>query len=350
MAGLIKLLLSEQHKSMIRLVKRALLTLEKLSKVFIRSSLGRGLTGRRVFLGLFLSLLAACNTSIPTSIMILTPTTSLLSTLPPPISTPRPTLTSTHSPSPTLPPTDQPPSTAQAACLETKGHVEISQLATGLLREPLDYRVYLPPCYEFDTNRHYPVLYLIHGQSYNDDQWERLGAGQVADVLITKDEIVPFLIVMPRDRVWSQPDQDMFGEAVIQSLVPWIDTHYRTLADRKYRAVGGLSRGAGWAVHLALSHWELFGTLGAHSLPIFWSDTDYIKKWLDEIPFDKLPRIYMDIGDDDRTEVMKSAVWFENLLTERDIPHEWHLFAGPHEEIYWQTHLEQYLRWYTAGW
>lgn len=334
---------------MILLVKRALLTLEKLPKGFIHSSMGSRLNGRRVFLGLLLSLLAACNTSTPT-LITLTPPTSLPSTLPPPISTPRPTLTSTHTPSPTLPPTSQPSSTVQAACLETKGHIEINQLVTGLLQEPLDYRVYLPPCYEFDTNRRYPVLYLIHGQGYNDDQWERLGTGQVADALITKGGIVPFLIVMPHDREWSQPNKDMFGEAVIQSLVPWIDSQYRTLADRKYRAVGGLSRGAGWAVHLALSHWELFGTLGAHSLPIFWLDTAYIKKWLDEIPFDKLPRIYMDIGDDDRTEVMESAVWFENLLTERGIPHEWHLFAGSHEEIYWQTHLEQYLRWYTANW
>jgi len=33
-----------------------------------------------------------------------------------------------------------------------------------------------------------------------------------------------------------------------------------------------------------------------------------------------------------------------------NIPHEWHLFTGYHEEAYWQSHLEQYLRWYTQDW
>ncbi len=83
----------------------------------------------------------------------------------------------------------------------------------------------------------------------------------------------PFLIVMPRDRLWEQPENDPFGEVVVEKLIPLIDRNYRSLSERSYRAVGGLSRGAGWAVHLGLSHWELFGAIGGHSLPVFWSDT-----------------------------------------------------------------------------
>lgn len=253
-----------------------------------------------------------------------------------------PFLTPTHAtPSPTPPGPE---------CREKKGQMETGELVTDLLSKPLEFRVYTPPCYRHDTRARYPVLYLIHGQSFTDDQWDRLGADESADALISAGEIPPLLIVMPRDRLWSQPDKDGFGEAVVQALVPWIDSHYPTLTERKYRAIGGLSRGAGWAVHLALRHWELFGILGAHSLPVFWSDVPYIKEWLDHIPYEQMPRIYLDIGDKDRTEIMESAVWFENLLTKRGIPHEWHLFAGYHEERYWQSHVEQYLRWYAENW
>ncbi|RPI80997.1 MAG: hypothetical protein EHM41_21540 [Chloroflexi bacterium] len=215
----------------------------------------------------------------------------------------------------------------------------------------MPFRVYLPPCYDRETEISYPVLYLIHGQSYNDDQWDRLGADEAADRLISRGETPPFLIVMPRDReLNTQPDTNMFGESVVTELVPWIDEHYRTLPEREYRAVGGLSRGGGWALHIALKDWQHFGALGTHSLAIFWDDTYHIKRWLSEIPQDQMPRIYMDIGHRDRSSLMESNIWFEDLLTQRGIPHEWHLFTGYHEEKYWQEHVEEYLRWYTEAW
>jgi enterochelin esterase-like enzyme len=113
--------------------------------------------------------------------------------------------------------------------------------------------------------------------------------------------------------------------------------------------VGGLSRGGGWALHLALSDWEMYGSFGGHSMAIFWVDTTHIKTWLNEIPQEELPRIFLDIGDHDRPELLNSVTWFESLLTQRGIPHEFHLYTGYHEEKYWEEHVEEYLRWYAAG-
>ena len=62
------------------------------------------------------------------------------------------------------------------------------------------------------------------------------------------------------------------------------------------------------------------------------------------------PRIYIDIGERDRPEILRAATWFEALLNEKDFPHEWHLFSGYHNEAYWSEHMDQYLRWYTQGW
>ena len=63
-----------------------------------------------------------------------------------------------------------------------------------------------------------------------------------------------------------------------------------------------------------------------------------------------MPRIYIDIGDRDRPEIMRAALWFEELLNEYGISHEWYMFAGYHTEEYWHDHLETYLRWYAANW
>ena len=260
----------------------------------------------------------------------------------------------TYTPVPSQPATATPVDIATATplgCWSQAGRIEISQLHTGLLPLPLEFHLYLPPCYDQQPDRRYPVLYLIHGSSFNDDQWDRLGVDETSDALIAAGVISPFIIVMPRDREWTQPNVDNFGEAVLQSLIPWIDGNYRTVPSRSQRAIGGLSRGGAWAVHLGLSHWDYFGAIGAHSLAVF--DTDapyYINQWLNALPREALPRIYLDIGDHDRVIIFKSAVWFETRLTETGIPHEWHLNVGNHDEVYWKSHVEDYIRWYTQDW
>ena len=236
------------------------------------------------------------------------------------------------------------------ACLGEVGKIIQDSLSSPLLKLPMEYRVYTPPCYEETQERRYPVLYLIHGQNYNDDQWDRLGADETADRLIADGEIPPFIIVMPRDRNWNQPTDDPFGDVVLNELVPWIDSHYRTLNNSKYRAVGGLSRGAGWAIHLGLFNPDKFGAIGGHSPPVFWSDTSKIRTLLQNIPAASIPRIYLDIGNKDRPAILASATWFENLLTLLGIPHEWHLYTGYHEEAYWQKNLPRYLQWYSSDW
>lgn len=296
--------------------------------------------------------LAAC-TARPAAALPVQALPSSTGTLTPVPRTATRTVQATASPSPTASP--QPTDTigpsatpTSLACWQAGGSKEDGSLRTPLLPLPLEYRVLLPPCYEEQPERRYPVLYLIHGQNYNNDQWDRLGAGETADALVAAGEIAPFIMVLPRDRNWDQPDKDRFGQAVVEVLIPFIDTHYHTLPDRQQRSIGGLSRGAGWAVHLGLSHWELFGALGAHSLPVFWADTPHIRAWLDAIPAEALPRIYLDTGEKDY--LIRSTLWFAGVLNDKGIPHEWYLFPGYHEEAYWQSHIETYLRWYTREW
>ncbi len=296
--------------------------------------------------------LVGCNGTPPTAIAqetaaILKPTAAASQVAQTPTSqqlassTPPPTFTPTPLPSPT--PTS-------LACWRNGGRFESGSLETELLRKPFEYRVYLPPCYDELAEQSYPTLYLIHGQSYNDDQWERLGAGEVADALIAMGEAPPFVMVMPRDRLWSEPIEDRFGQAVVEVLLPWIEANYRVIPERPYRAVGGLSRGGAWALHLGFTYTELFSAVGMHSGFAFHSDAPNLRRWLDETPDGQMPRFYLDVADNDRPDIYDSAVWFEAMLTEFNISHEWHIFIGYHEEAYWQAHVEQYLRWYTWGW
>ena len=253
--------------------------------------------------------------------------------------------------SPTLPatPTASPVPTSTStplACLTNPGRVEESSLDSTT--PPQEFRIYLPPCYDEKPEQRYPVLYLLHGQTYTDDQWIRIGASEVANKLILSGETIPFVIVFPDDRYWNLPPGAGFGQRLVEELIPYIDATYRTLPDRNHRAIGGLSRGAGWALRLGLTHWKLFSTLGLHSLAVLQKDASEIPGWLAEIPPLSRPRLFMDIGDNDQELEMAQRV--EAQFADFGLSHEWHLYNGAHTEEYWSAHVEEYLRWYMEGW
>src|SRR5262249_27009663 len=134
--------------------------------------------------------------------------------------------------------------------------------------------IYTPPCYA-ETSQAYPVLYLIHGLNNDETQWEQLGVGPEADKLMAAGAIAPLIMVLPRDQGDLQ-----FDPAFVVDLVPYVDSHYRTLASAGYRAVGGMSRGGGWAVHLGLRYPQVFSRVGAHSPAIFYGDENNVLKYL----------------------------------------------------------------------
>jgi enterochelin esterase-like enzyme len=290
-----------------------------------------------IFGGLLAGCAAPAQAEVPVTIITATPSQTAPATataLMPatPTFEPFPTSTATFTPTPT------------PVCPESKGTVTKEQLASQALDgQKIPFNLYLPPCYDVYTWQRYPVLYLIHGVNMNEDTWVEVGAAETADDLLGQGAIPPFIIVMPR-----APDDDRFTETVVFDLVPYIDEHYRTLPDRYYRALGGMSRGGGWTVRIGLQYPHLFGSLGLHSLAIMFADEDKVVGWLNRLPDEKLPRIYLDIGQSD--SLLESASWLDEALTARFVAHEWHLNPGRHEIQYWRTHLPEYLRWYSATW
>jgi enterochelin esterase-like enzyme len=267
-----------------------------------------------------------------------------------PSNQPTPTLTpfpfnSSRTPEATGTPSSSPTAT-QLACLTQPGRMEEEILdSTNPAQE---FLIYLPPCYDEKTDQRYPVIYLLHGQTYRDDQWVRLGTVDIVDHLILSSESLPFIIVLPDDRYWNLPTGSGFGQRLVDELIPYIDLAYRTIPDRNHRAIGGVSRGAGWALQLGLTRWDLFSTIGLHSLAVLQNDASRIPKWLADIPILSRPRVFMDIGDNDPELTMASRV--EAQFNDFGLFHEWHLYSGAHTEEYWSAHVEEYIRWYAEGW
>jgi enterochelin esterase-like enzyme len=240
-----------------------------------------------------------------------------------------------------------PSTTAQdQSCSEASGEIETYEIPWR--DELLTGRIYLPPCYGSDPEREYPTLYMLHGATETDQQWDDLGLDEWADTLILEKEISPLIIIMPREITWIILPENPFGDHLITAVIPWIDGNYQTLGNRDYRAIGGMSRGGNWAIRLGLLHWGLFGSIGAHSTPLFIGDLKRVPGWIEIIPASQIPRILMDIGEDDNN--LADAQALHESLLDLDLPHEWRLYPGLHDEHYWRSHLEEYLKWYSEGW
>ncbi len=257
-----------------------------------------------------------------------------------------PTVTAIPTATATAVPTLIPPTPTPLTCLTEPGLIKQDVVPTT--NPPQEFTIYLPPCYETFTDKRYPVLYLLHGQTYTQDQWVRMGAPAIADKLIHSGERQPFIMVFPDDHYWNSPAGVTFGDRLINNLIPYVDQNYRTLADREHRALGGLSRGGGWTVQLGLAHPELFGVLGLHSPAVFKDNAPYVAYYVLNIPADARPKLWIDIGESDSE--LASTMQLEGVLVSSDYPHKFHLFTGDHSEVYWSAHVEDYLRWYAGNW
>jgi enterochelin esterase-like enzyme len=187
------------------------------------------------------------------------------------------------------------------------------------------------------------VIYLLHGLTYTDSQWDDLGADETMDTLIAAEDVSPALIVMP----WERTGLDL-EQAIPQVLIPYIDSHYPTVADRSGRAIGGVSRGGGWALRIGLLHPDLFVSIGLHSPAVLAPDLFRIPDWAKAITASQAPRIWIDMGDHDTLRFDLAEL--RKVLDTSGIHYESHTYPGEHTPSYWSAHLESYLRWYDRGW
>ena len=141
--------------------------------------------------------------------------------------------------------------------------------------------VYVPPGYDQARNRRYPVLYLLHGFANDHHSWHRYGrANDILDNLLAQKKIEPFLVVMPLGYGGASVNGDgtgvpqagdvrgdvsLYERDLLEDVIPLIERTFRTIPDRKHRAIVGFSMGGGQAGRIGLRHLETFSQVGLMS-------------------------------------------------------------------------------------
>lgn len=131
-----------------------------------------------------------------------------------------------------------------------------------------DVIVFLPPSYSKEKKRRYPVVYALHGYSIGAEQWtHEIHVPQTIEGAFAQGA-KEMIVVLPDSKTIyngsmysSSVTTGDFEKFIWQDVVGYIDTHYRTIPDRKSRGLVGHSMGGYGASRIGMKHPEVFGAL-----------------------------------------------------------------------------------------
>lgn len=245
--------------------------------------------------------------------------------------------------------------------------IEYSAFQSAALGRELKFAIQLPPSYDKDAKRKFPVLYFLHGMNGNEGEFERRGVAAAINKLRDSGKIGEMIIVSPAGKnsfYLNAKNGEQYEDAIIKDLIPYIEKTYRTQGTRDARAIQGISMGGFGALVLAFKHPELFSSVTAHCAALFAElpsaggadqrsqfrarlvgsifgdppDNDFFRG---NNPMDLADthaaalkksglKIYFDVGDQDRYGFTEPNKDFDARLTKAGLTHEFHVFPGNH--------------------
>lgn len=254
-----------------------------------------------------------------------------------------------------------------------QNRVVVDTLFSKVLNADRAYTVVLPKSFEADTERRYPVLYLLHGMWDGNMSWVNSGrVNEVYDLLTANGEACEMVIVTPNagggdPEVFQNGYFDMEGWAYetffFTEFLPYIESKYRITGDKQHRAVAGLSMGGGGATAYGERHADMFCAVYAMSALMSIPETGAARF---DNPDGKLARLtrsvienscidYVAKADEARKEQLRTVQWFvdcgdDDFLLDRNIeffqamraagvPCQFRVRDGGHVWEYWRSAL-----------
>lgn len=257
-----------------------------------------------------------------------------------------------------------------------QGKVDIKSMNSKVLGMERNYSVFLPKSYAINTEKKYPVLYLLHGVFGNHTDWaEDMNLEEVTNLIIDAENAKEMIIIMPDAGTEWNGYFNMEGWAYetyfFEEFIPYIEKIYRVIPDKMHRAIAGLSMGGGGATVYAQKHPEMFSSVYASSALFALPDDggipfedfrgkelnrtveennciDFLKE-ADPLNIEKLKKIrwFIDCGDDDF--ILYLSFRFANEMKYAGIPFQMRVRDGDHTSEYWHTSLYHMLPFISNG-
>ncbi len=224
--------------------------------------------------------------------------------------------------------------------------------------------VYTPAGYETSGKR-YPVFYLLHGMGGDENAWSELGrTAQIMDNLIAQGKAKPMIVVMTNGNaaLEAAPGESSLGftapsmnlpktmegsfETAFPEVVKFIDKTYRTQANKKGRAIAGLSMGGFHSMHISKQYPDMFNYVGLFSAAIM-AGKDLKSPIYDDLEgklktqFAKKPALYW-IGIGTTDFLYKANEDYRKLLDEKGYKYTYYETGEGHIWKNWRIYLTEF--------
>jgi endo-1,4-beta-xylanase len=151
-------------------------------------------------------------------------------------------------------------------------------IESASMKRTVGFNIYLPPQYEKEPNRRFPVVYYLHGATGTESS--DAGLARYVDAAISSGRIVPVIYVFPNGGAGSyyrdRPESYVRAETMlIRELLPFIDQNYRTMDRPSARGICGFSMGGSGAIRLVLKYPGLFCTAASLAAAIDKTPDDF---------------------------------------------------------------------------
>lgn len=235
------------------------------------------------------------------------------------------------------------------------GEVRYCQVQSDYMQATRPLLVYTPPGYE-TSGKKYPVFYLVSGTTDTEETWFKVGKiNVILDNLIAQGKAVPMIVVMPYGNMMNGTPgpatiqaADMykdFGEELTRTLIPYVESKFRTFKDRDSRAIAGFSRGGGQSLFTGLNHLELFANIGSYSAYLTPQVVDaYFPKLIanPQLLNSQLKVFWLGVGSSDF--LYKDAITFMDLLKNKGVNHKSLITEGGHTWMNARHYLSETLQ------
>ncbi|HEX3985776.1 MAG TPA: alpha/beta hydrolase-fold protein [Acidobacteriaceae bacterium] len=232
-----------------------------------------------------------------------------------------------------------------------------------------DLWVYVPPGYEEDERRSYPLLVLQDGQNLFDPETAFIRGrtwrvAEQADAAIEAGDVEPLVIAgvanagerrlaeytPTRDWKLGGGEARLYGEMLIREVLPFLRERYRLQTSPAQTGLGGSSLGGLVSLWLGLQHPEIFGKLAVLSPSVWWNHRSIVRT-VDEVApaLTQRPRVWLDVGDQEGRRTLADAERLHARLEahgwqdEADVHFEI-VSGGTHDEAAWAERVRPMLR------